>query len=127
MSTSLLARATAALKAKAEAGKRAALARKEEGELLLAGAGTLAGSGGAAFIDTKGKNGGPHKLFAKDDGTGGIPTNAVVGGLMAVPALVIKKFPLKGPAVATGLSMVGSALYRYIVDKHAQNAQSSSH
>ena len=125
MSTSLLARATQALKAKADAGKRLARERQEEGELMLAGAGTMAGSAGAAVIDTKGKNGGPHKLFSKEDGTGGIPTNAVVGLAIAVPALVIKKFPLKGPAVATGLSLTGAALYRYIVDKHAASASHS--
>lgn len=89
---------------------------------MLAGVGTLAGAGGGAMIDTKlGKNGQPHKLFAKADGSGGFPTNIALGLLIAVPAVAIKKFPLKAPAAATGLSLAGVGLYRYLVDHAAQN------
>lgn len=120
MSNSLLAKATQALKAKMEAGKRLRAEHKKEEEILFAGVGTLAGSGAAALVDTKlGKNGQPHKLFAKADGTGGIPTNIVAGLVIAVPAIAIKNFPLKAPAAASGLSIAGAGLYRYIVDQHA--------
>lgn len=122
MSTSLIKRATHAIKAQAEKGKRLRAERKEEEGILFSGVGTLAGAAGGAIIDTKlGKNGQPHKLFAKADGTGGFPTNIVIGALLAVPAIAIKKFPLKAPVAATGLSLAGSGLYRYIVDHHAQN------
>lgn len=122
MSNSLIRRATAALKGQAAKGAKMRAEHKKEEEILLAGVGTLAGSAGGAMIDTKvGKNGQPHKLFAKADGTGGIPTNIVLGLALAVPAVAIKKFPLKGPAAATGLSLVGVGLYRYLVDHAAQN------
>ena len=94
----------------------------QEEEVLLAGVGSLAGAGGGAFIDTKGTNGGPHKLFQKSDGTGGFPTNIAVGAPLAVAAIAIKKFPMKAPVAALGLSLMGVGLYRYIVDKHAANA-----
>lgn len=122
MSTSLLARATAALKSRQAGLQKARENNKKEEEILLAGVGTLAGAGGGAMIDTKlGKNGQPHKLFAKADGTGGFPTNIALGLAIAVPAVAIKKFPLKGPAAATGLALAGVGLYRYLVDHAAQN------
>jgi hypothetical protein len=122
MSNSLLARATQALKSRQAGLQRARVEHKKEEEILLAGVGTLAGAGGGAMIDTKlGKNGQPHKLFAKADGTGGFPTNIALGLLIAVPAVAIKKFPLKAPAAATGLSLAGVGLYRYLVDHAAQN------
>lgn len=120
MSNSLLARATQQLKSKLEAGKKLRAEHKKEEEILFAGVGTLAGSAGAALLDTKlGKNGAPHKLFAKADGTGGIPTNLVIGAVMAVPAIAVKNFPMKAPVAAAGLSIAGAGLYRYIVDQHA--------
>ncbi len=122
MSNSLLARATQALKSRQAGLQRARVEHKKEEEILLAGVGTLAGAGGGAMIDTKlGKNGQPHKLFAKADGSGGFPTNIALGLLIAVPAVAIKKFPLKAPAAATGLSLAGVGLYRYLVDHAAQN------
>lgn len=103
-----------------EAGKRLRAEHKKEEEILFAGVGTLGGSGVAALVDTKlGKNGQPHKLFAKADGTGGIPTNIVAGALVAVPAIAIKNFPMKAPVAAAGLAVAGAGLYRYIVDQHA--------
>ena len=85
--------------------------------------GTLGGSAAGALIDTKmGKNGQAHKLFAKADGTGGFPTNIVIGAVLAVPAIAIKKMPLKGPIAATGLALAGVGLYRYIVDYAAATA-----
>ncbi len=122
MSNSLLAKATQALKAKMEAGKKLRTEHKKEEEILFAGVGTLAGSAGGALVDTKlGKNGQAHKLFAKADGTGGFPTNIAVGALVAIPAIAIKKFPMKGAVAATGLSLVGVGLYRYMVDHAAAN------
>jgi hypothetical protein len=122
MSTSLMRRATERLKSQATALQRKRAENKKEEELLFAGVGTLAGGGAGAFIDTKGQNGGPHKLFAKADGTGGLPTNIVAGALIAVPAIAIKKFPLKAPIAAAGLGLATVGLYRYLVDKHAANA-----
>lgn len=120
MSNSLLAKMTQTLKAKAEAGKRLREEHKKEEEILFAGVGTLGGSAAAAIVDTKlGKNGQPHKLFAKADGTGGFPTNILVGALVAVPAIAVKKFPMKAPVAAAGLAVAGAGLYRYIVDQHA--------
>jgi hypothetical protein len=122
MSNSLLARATQALKAKQASASKLRQEHKKEEEILLAGVGTLAGAGGGAMIDTKmGKNGQPHKLFAKADGTGGVPTNIVLGLALAVPAVAIKKFPLKAPVASAGLSLAGVGLYRYLVDHAAQN------
>lgn len=122
MSNSLLARATQALKSRQAGLQRQRIEHKKEEEILLAGVGTLAGAGGGAMIDTKlGKNGQPHKLFAKADGTGGFPTNIALGLAIAIPAVAIKKFPLKAPAAATGLSLAGVGLYRYLVDHAAQN------
>jgi hypothetical protein len=115
-------RATERLKSQAKAVQRRVTERKQEEEVIFCGVGQLGGAGAGAFIDTKGANGGPHKLFAKADGTGGVPTNIVVGALIAAPALVWKKMPMKGPAAATGLSLVSVGLYRYFVDKHATNA-----
>jgi hypothetical protein len=115
-------RAAERLKANATALQRKRAENKKEEEILFSGVGSLAGAGLGAFVDTKGQNGGPHKLFAKADGTGGFPTNIVVGALLAVPAIAIKKFPLKAPVASTGLSLAGVGLYRYIVDKHAANA-----
>jgi hypothetical protein len=122
MSNSLLAKATQALRSKVDAGKRLRAEHKKEEEILFAGVGTLGGSAAAALVDTKlGKNGQPHKLFAKADGTGGLPTNIVAGLALAVPAIAIKKFPVKGPVAAAGLAVAGAGLYRYIVDHHAAN------
>lgn len=122
MSNSLLAKATQALRAKADAGKRIRAEHKKEEEILFAGVGTLGGSAAGALLDTKlGKNGQAHKLFAKADGTGGLPTNIVAGLALAVPAIAIKKFPLKGPVAVTGLALAGVGLYRYIVDHAAAN------
>ncbi len=122
MSNSLLAKATQALRTKVEAGKRLRAEHKKEEEILFAGVGTLGGSAAAALVDTKlGKNGQPHKLFAKADGTGGLPTNIVAGLALAVPAIAIKKFPVKGPVAAAGLAVAGAGLYRYIVDHAAAN------
>lgn len=122
MASNLVRQMTAKLKAQKEPLAKKRQEHKKEEEILFSGVGTLAGAGGGAFIDTKGQNGGPHKLFAKADGTGGVPTNLVVGAALAVPAIAIKNFPMKAPAAATGLALVGVGLYRYIVDKHAQNA-----
>lgn len=106
-----------------DAGKRLRAEHKKEEEILFAGVGTLGGSAAAALVDTKlGKNGQPHKLFAKADGTGGLPTNIVVGALLAVPAIAIQKFPMKAPVAAAGLSIAGAGLYRYIVDHAAASA-----
>lgn len=122
MSNSLLARATQALKAKVDAGKRIRAERKEEEGIILTGVGSLGGAVVGAMVDTKlSKTGQPHKLFAKSDGTGGFPTNIAVGVLLAAPAILIKKFPVKGPVAAGGLSLVGVGLYRYIVDHAAAN------
>ena len=124
MSNSLLAKATQALKAKVDAGKRLRSEHKKEEEILFAGVGTLGGSAAGALIDTKmGKNGQAHKLFAKADGTGGFPTNIVIGAVLAVPAIAIKKMPLKGPIAATGLALAGVGLYRYIVDHQQRRPQ----
>lgn len=125
MASSLVRQMTQKLKATHAAAVKKRQEHKKEEEILFSGVGTLAGAGGGAFIDTKGQNGGPHKLFAKADGTGGVPTNLVVGAALAVPAIAIKNFPMKAPAAATGLALVGVGLYRYIVDKHAQNAASN--
>lgn len=122
MASSLVRQMTAKLKATKDGLAKKRQEHKKEEEILFSGVGTLAGAGGGAFIDTKGQNGGPHKLFAKADGSGGVPTNLVVGAALAVPAIAIKSFPFKAPAAATGLALVGVGLYRYIVDKHAQNA-----
>jgi hypothetical protein len=122
MASSLVRQMTQKLKATKDGLAKKRQEHKKEEEILFSGVGTLAGAGGGAFIDTKGQNGGPHKLFAKADGTGGVPTNLVVGAALAVPAIAIKNFPMKAPAAATGLALVGVGLYRYIVDKHAQNA-----
>lgn len=120
MSKSLLAQATTALRSKMEAGKRLRAEHKKEEEILFAGVGTLGGGAAAALVDTKlGKNNQPHKLFAKADGTGGVPTNIVAGLVIAAPAIAIKKFPLKGAVAAAGLSIASAGLYRYIVDAHA--------
>lgn len=119
-------RATERLKANATALQRKRAENKKEEEILLAGVGSLAGAGAGAFIDTKGVNGGPHKLFVKADGTGGFPTNIAAGVLLAAPAIAIKKFPMKAPVASLGLSLVGVGLYRYIVDKHAANAAAAS-
>ncbi len=108
---------TQKLKARQTGDQKKRMIEKREEEILFSGVGSLAGAGGGAFIDTKGKNGGPHKLFAKADGTGGVPTNLI-------PAIAIKSFPMKAPAAATGLALLGVGLYRYIVDKHAANAAS---
>lgn len=124
MASNLVRQMTAKLKATKEGLAKKREAHKKEEEILFSGVGTLAGAGGGAFIDTKGQNGGPHKLFAKADGTGGVPTNLIVGAALAVPAIAIKNFPMKAPAAATGLALVGVGLYRYIVDKHAQNTAS---
>lgn len=122
MSKSLLAQATTALRSKMEAGKRLRAEHKKEEEILFAGVGTLGGGAAAALVDTKlGKNGQPHKLFAKADGTGGVPTNIVAGLVIAAPAIAIKKFPLKGAVAAAGLSVASAGLYRYIVDHAAAN------
>lgn len=115
-------RAAERLKANATALQRKRAENKKEEEILFSGVGSLAGAGLGAFVDTKGQNGGVHKLFAKADGTGGFPTNIVLGALLAVPAIAIKKFPLKAPVASTGLSLAGVGLYRYIVDKHAANS-----
>jgi len=121
MSKSLLAQATTALRSKVEAGKRLRAEHKKEEEILFAGVGSLGGSAAGALVDTKlSKNGQAHKLFAKADGTGGIPTNIVAGALLAVPAIAIKKFPLKAPVASAGLALAGVGLYRYIVD-HAEH------
>ncbi len=115
---------TQKLKARQTGDQKKRMIEKREEEILFSGVGSLAGAGGGAFIDTKGKNGGPHKLFAKADGTGGVPTNLVAGAAIAIPAIAIKSFPMKAPAAATGLALLGVGLYRYIVDKHAANAAS---
>ena len=115
-------RATERLKANAASIQRKRLENKKEEEILFSGVGSLAGAGAGAFIDTKGQNGGPHKLFVKADGTGGFPTNIAVGALLAIPAIAVKKLPLKAPLASLGLSLAGVGLYRYIVDKHAANA-----
>lgn len=122
MSKSLLRAAGERLKSQATALQRKRAENKKEEEVLFSGVGSLAGAGGGAFIDTKGQNGGPHKLFVKTDGTGGFPTNIALGAPLAVAAIAIKKFPMKAPVAALGLSLVGVGLYRYIVDKHAANA-----
>lgn len=125
MSKSLLRQAAERIKANTTALQRKRLEHKKEEEILFSGVGTLGGSGLGAFIDTKGQNGGPHKLMVKSDGTGGFPTNIAVGALAAAPALLIKKFPMKAPVAAAGLALVGVGLYRYIVDKHAATAAAS--
>ncbi len=117
-------RATERLKANATALQRKRAENKKEEEILFSGVGSLAGAGLGAVVDTKGQNGGPHKLFAKADGTGGFPTNIAVGALLAVPAIAIKKFPMKAPVASLGLSLAGVGLYRYIVDQHAAKAAS---
>ncbi len=119
-------RAAERLKAGSVALARKRAESKKEEEILFSGVGSLAGAGAGAFIDTKGQNGGPHKLFAKADGTGGFPTNIALGVLFAVPAIAIKKFPMKAPVASVGLSLAGVGLYRYIVDKHAANAAAGS-
>ncbi len=126
MSKSLLRAAADRLKANQTALQRKRQENKKEEEILFSGVGSLAGAGAGAFIDTKGTNGGPHKLFQKSDGTGGIPTNIVAGVVLAVPAIAIKKMPLKAPLAAVGLALAGIGLYRYIVDKHAANAAAAS-
>lgn len=126
MSNSLLAKATQALKAKMEAGKKLRAEHKHKDEILFAGVGTLGGNVAAAMVDTKlGKNNQPHKLFAKADGSGGLPTNIAVGAIVAVPALLIKKMPGQAAVVCGGLSMAGAGLYRYICDRHAANPPAS--
>ncbi len=122
MSNSLLAKATQALKAKAIAGQRLRAEHKKEEEILFSGVGSLGGSALGALVDTKlSKTGQAHKLFAKADGSGGLPTNIVAGFALAVPAIAIKKFPLKAPIASAGLSLAGVGLYRYIVDHAAKN------
>lgn len=117
MSSSLLKQMTDKLKAKVEGGKRIREAHKAEEAILFAGAGQVAGAVGAGLLDAKfGVNGAAHKLFAKADGTGGVPTNAVMGLATALPALLIKKFPMRAPIAAAGLSQASSAAYRYIID-----------
>ena len=87
---------------------------------MFSGVATLGGGGLAAIVDTKlGKNGQPHKLFAKADGTGGFPTNIAIGVALALPAIAIKSFPVKAPVASGGLAMASAGLYRYIVDQHA--------
>lgn len=127
MSTSLLARATAALKAKHTGLQKKRAENQKEEEMLFTGVATLGGAGVGAFIDTKGQNGGPHKLFQKADGTGGLPTNVAAGVPLAVAAIAVKKFPLRMPVAALGLSLAGVGLYRYIVDKHAAKAAAAPH
>jgi hypothetical protein len=122
MSKSLLRQAANRMEGLKTAAMRKRAENKKEEEVLFSGVGSLAGAGGGAFIDTKGQNGGPHKLFVKTDGTGGFPTNIAIGVPLAVAAIAIKKFPAKAPVAALGLSLVGVGLYRYIVDKHAANA-----
>lgn len=124
MSKSLIAQATSALKAKVEAGKRLRQEHKKEEEILLAGVGSLGGAAAGALVDTKlSKDGTQHRFLKKADGTGGIPTNIAVGALIALPAIAIKKFPMKAPVASTGLSLVGVGLYRYIVD-HSDKSSS---
>ncbi len=53
MSTSIVKRAIASIKATAEKRKRDGAARKEEEGILFSGVGTLAGAAGGAIIDTK--------------------------------------------------------------------------
>lgn len=124
MASSLVKQMTQKLKAQHAGLQKKRQEHKKEEEILFSGVGSLAGAGGGAFIDTKGQNGGPHKLFAKADGTGGVPTNLVAGAALAIPAIAIKNFPMKAPAAATGLALLGVGLYRYIVDQHAAKAAS---
>lgn len=124
MSNSLLAKATQALKAKMEAGKRLRQQHKQDEEVLFTGVATLGGGVAAALVDTKiSKNGQPHKLFAKADGTGGLPTNIAAGAVIAAGGMLGLKASssLKAPVVAGGLSLASAGLYRYIVDHAAQN------
>ena len=98
------------LKAKVEAGKRVREANKAEEAILFAGLGQIGGAGAAGMLDAKfGKDGKPHEVM-------GLPTNAIVGLGIAVPALLIKKFPMRAPVAAAGLSQASTAAYRYIID-----------
>lgn len=116
MSTSHLAKLSQALKAKVEAGKRVREAHKQEEAILFTGLGQVGGAVGAGFLDAKfGKDGRPHEIA-------GIPTNAVVGLAVAIPALLIKKFPMRAPVAAAGLSQASTAAYRYIIDNVKPNA-----
>jgi hypothetical protein len=110
MSSSLLAKATQALKAKVEAGKRVREAHKAEEAILMQGLGQVGGGVAAGLLDAKfGKDGKPHQVA-------GIPTNAVVGLATALPALFIKKFPARAAVAAAGISQATCAGYRYIID-----------
>lgn len=110
MSSSHLAKLTHALKAKVDAGKRIREAHKAEEAMLFTGVGQVAGAVGAGFLDAKfGKDGKPHEVA-------GIPTNAVIGLAAAIPALLIKSFPMRAPVAAAGLSQASTAAYRYIID-----------
>jgi hypothetical protein len=116
MSSSHLAKLTQALKAKVDAGKRIREAHKAEEAILMTGLGQVGGAVGAGFLDAKfGKDGKPHEIA-------GLPTNAVVGLAMAVPALLIKKLPFRAPVAAAGLSQASAAAYRYIIDNVKPNA-----
>jgi hypothetical protein len=116
MSSSHLAKLTQALKAKVDAGKRIRERHKEEEVILFTGIGQVGGAVGAGLLDAKfGKDGKPHEVF-------GVPTNAVVGLAVAIPALLIKKLPMRAPVAAAGLSQAACAGYRYIVDNVKPNA-----
>ncbi len=116
MSSSHLAKLTQALKAKVDAGKRVREAHKAEEAILFTGLGQVGGAVGAGFLDAKfGKDGKPHEVM-------GVPTNAVVGLAVAIPALLIKKFPARAAVAAGGLSQASSAAYRYIIDNVKPNA-----
>ncbi len=75
-------------------------------------ASAMAGSVGAAAIDSKWGDGEePAEMV-------GVPTNALVGvGAMVLSVLAPKTMPGKGVVGFAGVGMAGAALYRYSFDK----------